>query len=82
KEVKDLTVSEGAVLAAIPKAPSTYSPVLHPDKSKERRDTILGMMNDQGYISAKEAVSAQGRTLGLNVKKQSETPWFDSYIDL
>lgn len=82
KEVKDLTVSEGAVLAAIPKAPSTYSPVLHPDKSKERRDTILGMMNDQGYISAKEAVSAQGRTLGLNVKKQSEAPWFDSYIDL
>ncbi|MBU5246461.1 transglycosylase domain-containing protein [Bacillus halotolerans] len=82
KEVKDLSVSEGAVLAAIPKAPSTYSPVLHPDKSKERRDTILGMMNDQGYISAKEAVSAQGRTLGLNVKKQSETPWFDSYIDL
>ncbi|MFJ9289491.1 transglycosylase domain-containing protein [Bacillus halotolerans] len=82
KEVKNLTVSEGAVLAAIPKAPSTYSPVLHPDKSKERRDTILGMMNDQGYISAKEAVSAQGRTLGLNVKKQSETPWFDSYIDL
>lgn len=82
KEVKDLTVSEAAVLAAIPKAPSTYSPVLHPDKSKERRDTILGMMNDQGYISAKEAVSAQGRTLGLNVKKQSETPWFDSYIDL
>ncbi|PRS04575.1 transglycosylase domain-containing protein [Bacillus halotolerans] len=82
KEVKDLTVSEGAVLAAIPKAPSTYSPVLHPDKSKDRRDTILGMMNDQGYISAKEAVSAQGRTLGLNVKKQSETPWFDSYIDL
>ncbi|MCY8183378.1 penicillin-binding protein, partial [Bacillus inaquosorum] len=82
KEVKDLTVSEGAVLAAIPKAPSTYSPVLHPDKNKERRDTILGMMNDQGYISAKDAVSAQGRTLGLHVKKQSETPWFDSYIDL
>ncbi|MHA6151004.1 transglycosylase domain-containing protein [Bacillus subtilis] len=82
KEVKDLTVSEGAVLAAIPKAPSTYSPILHPDKNKERRDTILGMMNDQGYISAKEAVTAQGRTLGLHVKKQSETPWFDSYIDL
>ncbi len=39
-------------------------------------------MNDQGYISAKEAVRAQGRTLGLHVKKTSETPWFDSYIDL
>lgn len=59
KEVKDLTLSEGAVFTAIPKAPSTYSPILHPDKNKERRDTILGMMNDQGYISAKEAVTAQ-----------------------
>ncbi|AIU81153.1 MULTISPECIES: transglycosylase domain-containing protein [Bacillus] len=82
KEVKDLTVAEGAVLAAIPKAPSLYSPIQHPDKNKERRDTILAMMNDQGYISAKEAVRAQGRTLGLHVKKTSETPWFDSYIDL
>ncbi|MCY9163084.1 transglycosylase domain-containing protein [Bacillus atrophaeus] len=82
KEVKDLTVSEGAVLAAIPKAPSTYSPILHPDKNKERRDTILSMMNEQGIISAKEAVRAQGQTLGLHIKKKSETPWFDSYIDL
>ncbi|MCP6682328.1 transglycosylase domain-containing protein [Bacillus nakamurai] len=82
KEVKDLTVAEGAVLAAIPKGPSLYSPIQHPDKNKERRDTILAMMNDQGYISAKEAVRAEGQTLGLHVKKTSETPWFDSYIDL
>ncbi|MBY8912604.1 PBP1A family penicillin-binding protein [Bacillus sp. YC2] len=82
KEVKDLTVAEGAVLAAIPKGPSLYSPIQHPDKNKERRDTILAMMNDQGYISAKEAVRAEGQTLGLHIKKTSETPWFDSYIDL
>lgn len=33
KDVKDLTVSEGAVLASIPKAPSTYSPILNPEKA-------------------------------------------------
>ncbi|ASB90249.1 PBP1A family penicillin-binding protein [Bacillus sonorensis] len=82
KDVKDLTVSEGAVLASLPKAPTTYSPILHPDKSRERRNVILGMMNEQGYISSKETVRAQGSTLGLHVKEKSKNPWLDSYIDL
>lgn len=82
KDVKDLTVSEGATLAAMPKAPSTYSPVLHPDKNKQRRDTILNLMNEQGYLSSTETVEAKGRTLGIHLKKKSETPWVDSYVDL
>ncbi|MES9685985.1 transglycosylase domain-containing protein [Bacillus sp. JJ353] len=82
KDVKDLTVSEGAVLASLPKAPTTYSPILHPDKSRERRNVILGMMNEQGYISSKETVRAQGSTLGLHVKETSKHPWLASYIDL
>ncbi|MGE6630867.1 transglycosylase domain-containing protein [Bacillus sp. NPDC077027] len=82
KDVQDLTVSEGATLAAIPKAPSNYSPVFHPDKNKQRRDTILNLMNDQGYLNSTETVEAKGRTLGLHIKKKSATPWFDSYVDL
>ncbi|MGD6792767.1 transglycosylase domain-containing protein [Metabacillus indicus] len=82
KEVKDLTVEEGAMLAGIPKAPSNYSPVLHPEKSKERRDTILSLMGDQGYLTAEEVVRSQGRTLGLSISEESETPWLTSYIDM
>ncbi|WP_203289686.1 PBP1A family penicillin-binding protein [Metabacillus sp. cB07] len=82
KEVKDLTVEEGAMLAGIPKAPSNYSPVLHPDRSKERRDTILSLMGDQGYLTAEEVVRSQGRTLGLSISEESETPWLISYIDM
>ena len=82
KEVKDLTVEEGAMLAGIPKAPSNYSPVLHPEKSKERRDTILSLMGDQGYLTAEEVVRSQGRTLGLSISGESETPWLISYIDM
>ncbi|CAM5270493.1 penicillin-binding protein [Bacillus safensis FO-36b] [Bacillus safensis subsp. safensis] len=70
KDVKDLTVSEGASLAAMPKAPSSYSPVLHPDKNKQRRDTILNLMNEQGYLSSTETVEAKGRTLGIHLKKE------------
>ncbi|MBP1083722.1 transglycosylase domain-containing protein [Bacillus capparidis] len=82
KDVKDLTVSEGAVLASIPKAPSNYSPILHPDKNLERRNTVISLMHDQGFLTAKAALQAQGNTLGLHVQKSSEKPWLDSYIDL
>ena len=32
KDVSELTVEEGALLAALPKAPNSYSPILHPEK--------------------------------------------------
>ncbi|MDA1476013.1 transglycosylase domain-containing protein [Bacillus changyiensis] len=82
KDVKDLTLSEAAVLASLPKAPNAYSPILHPKKSRERRNVVLSMMYEQGYITSKEAVRAQGSTLGLHVKEKSKNPWLDSYIDL
>ncbi|MEX2461336.1 MAG: PBP1A family penicillin-binding protein [Paenibacillaceae bacterium] len=54
KELKDLEIWEMATLAAIPKSPKYYSPVLYPDKSKERRDVVLKLMFDQGYITKAE----------------------------
>ena len=83
KDVKDLTVSEGATLAAMPKAPSSYSPVLHPDKNKQRRDTILNLMNEQGYLSSTETVEAKGRTLGIHLKRnQKRLGWTAMLISL
>ncbi|MGG4490437.1 transglycosylase domain-containing protein [Metabacillus idriensis] len=82
KDAKDLTVEEGAMLAGLPKAPSNYSPVLHPEKSKERRDTILSLMGDQDYLTPEEVVRAQGKTLGLNISEESESPWLTTYIDM
>ncbi|MCD7034867.1 PBP1A family penicillin-binding protein [Metabacillus sp. GX 13764] len=82
KDVTELTPSEAATLASLPKAPSGYSPILHPEKSKKRRDLVLSLMQEQGFISSEEAVRAQGKTLGLKINKKAESPWFASYIDL
>lgn len=58
-DLNQLELWEMATLAAIPKAPSYYSPVANPEKSKERRGVVLKLMYDQGYISEQEKNEAQ-----------------------
>lgn len=82
KDVSDLTLEEGALLAGIPKAPSTYSPIANTEKSKERRNVILSLMGDQSYISYDEVVRTQGKTVKLQVNKKQESPWLTTYIDM
>ena len=54
KEVKDLTLSESAVIAGITKMPYTYNPITNPEKNAERREKVLGDMLEQGYITKEE----------------------------
>jgi 1A family penicillin-binding protein len=46
-----LTLGEAALLAALPKSPVYYDPSTYPDRAKQRRDLILGLMAQQGLIS-------------------------------
>ncbi|MBM7604185.1 penicillin-binding protein 2A [Metabacillus crassostreae] len=82
KDVSELTLEEGAVLAGIPKAPTNYSPINNLAKSKERRDIILSLMGDQEYISYDEVVRTQGKTVKLQVSEKHESPWLTTYIDM
>ena len=51
KSASRLTLAEAATLAALPKSPVGYDPLRYPDKSKARRNLILGLMAEQGFIS-------------------------------
>lgn len=51
KEPKDLTVNEGAILAAIIKAPTNYSPTKNKDNCLKRKNLVLKEMLNQNYIS-------------------------------
>lgn len=53
KDVKDLTLSEDAVIAGITQNPSKYNPISNPDNNKDRRKKVLNNMLDQGYIDKK-----------------------------
>lgn len=67
KDVKDLTLSESALLAAILPAPSAYSP-LSGDRNKAftRQRLVLKKMQEQGYITASQEQSAKARTVLFN----------------
>ena len=59
KSASRLSLAEAATLAALPKSPVLYDPVRFPARSKARRDLILGLMADQGYISRDVADKAR-----------------------
>lgn len=55
KTASRLTLAEAATLAALPKTPVGYDPTRFPDKAKARRDLILGLMAQQGFITPQVA---------------------------
>src|SRR5215813_1886567 len=70
KEVHQLTLGEAAILAGMLRAPNTYSPVLHPDRARERRDVVLARMRDLGMLDA----TAYERALGEPLRALTR-PW-------
>jgi penicillin-binding protein 1A len=63
KSATRLTLPEAATLAAMPKGPAIYDPVLHADRTKQRRNTVLALMAQQHYITQAESRSAQAAPL-------------------
>lgn len=82
KDIAELTVDEGALLASLPKAPNTFSPFNNPELSKQRRDLVLSVMEQRGYLTAEETVSLQGRTVSVDFNKISENPAYLTYVDM
>lgn len=54
KNLDELTLSEMAVIAGLPKAPSTMNPLYSPKRAEERRNVVLGRMLDENKITKAE----------------------------
>lgn len=63
KSLDELTVAEAAYLAALPKAPSNYHPIRQREAALERRNWVIGQMEENGYITEEEAVAAKAEDL-------------------
>ena len=82
KESKYLTIDESALLVGLLPAPASYSPIHHPDIAMRRRNTVLRLMRDQGYIGKGEHEENRARTLEtvLEVPKRGTAPYFTEYV--
>src|SRR6187455_1541104 len=66
KSVKQLNVAEAAMLAAMPKAPSRDNPRRNPDLAVQRRNLVIGLMRDDGKLSAASAEAWKSYPLQLS----------------
>ena len=66
KSVHELTIAEVAYLAALPKEPSSLNPFRDHDRAVERRNYVIGRMEEDGYITAKQANEARAEPLAVN----------------
>ena len=55
KSARQLNTAEAATLAALPKAPAFYNPRTHPDRAVRRRNAVLSVMRDQGFLTPEQA---------------------------
>jgi penicillin-binding protein 1A len=82
KSVRDLNLAEAATLAALPKGPERYNPRRYPDRAIQRRNTIIGLMRNEGVVSDADARLAQAYPLQLARKAESGelAPYFVEFV--
>lgn len=82
KDVNELTLTQCAMLAGLPKSPNYYSPFNNLNEAKKRKNVVLDQMVKYGYVSAAEAEDAKNQDLGLSKSHQSkEADEYASFID-
>lgn len=59
KNLDELTLPEAALLAGMPQAPNAYNPFNNPERAEKRRNIVLSLMHQHGYISKAEMEEAQ-----------------------
>jgi penicillin-binding protein 1A len=83
KNIEELNITEAALLAGLPQAPSKNSPYQHPQQAKKRQVYILNRMAEEGFISPSEAIKAAQTPYIIRSKEKpsiEKAPHFVEYI--
>ena len=70
KHVNELSLAEAAVIAGLPKAPTSLNPYNNPERSRERQEYVLGRMHTLGWISGEAYQAALQEPLQLKSMKE------------
>src|SRR5208282_226872 len=78
KPARNLTLTEAALLAGLPKGPGVYSPINHPDRAVRRRNLVINAMLEDGKITAAQAADARSAPVVLRLQHDpnSLAPYF------
>jgi penicillin-binding protein 1A len=82
KPASQLDLAQCALIAGLPKAPSRYSPLVDPERAKQRRDLVLRMMRNQERISAAQYRQAVAQPVPTASRREAagRAPYFVQHI--
>ena len=82
KSASQLSIVEAASLAALPKGPAIYDPIRHPDRNRERRNVVLTLMADQGFIAKPLAdrLKREPVRVAPNAGMSAPAPYFSDVV--
>ena len=84
KEIHQLTPAEAALLAGMVRAPNSYSPVVDPERARNRRDVVLGRMRELGMLSEADWKAARAEPVRVPPATivAQPAPYFTDYVRL
>lgn len=85
KSPSQLTIAEGALIAGLPQAPSTYNPFYNLEKAIARRNEVLENMREAGYLTMDEVKTHQAAKVRLNplgkmLSQSNQSPYFNQMV--
>jgi penicillin-binding protein 1A len=81
KSLDELTISEAAYLAALPKAPNNYHPYRQAAAAKARRDWVIDRMVEDGYVTPEEGKQAQAAPFVVRAPSETRTTEADYFSE-
>lgn len=83
EHINDITLDQAALLAGIPQRPNYFNPFVHPEAAEKRRNVVLNLMAQHGYISMEQAEKAKAVPIEESIVKQpkEEVEQYDAFID-
>ncbi len=83
KDVSQVTLPEAAELAGIPRSPANFDPFRHPDRLRERRNVVLGLMRTNGFIGDRDYALATEApiTVAKGATQSVEAPYFVDMVN-
>jgi penicillin-binding protein 1A len=70
KTINELDLSETAIIAGLPKAPSNFNPIVNPERARSRRNYVLNRMHKLGYINDAQYSNAVAQPITATLHAQ------------